>query len=357
MARRAPQPAKKKVKDERAAPVLMLAPALWAVVGGCFPLTRLQRESVTPVVAERYASEMEATMWWAASRGVKMRTAAEVEDALPAYFEELFTAGAPSWRGTYAIASLIYFQPHLGTKAGCFLPRSRQALRGWKRKRPAVSRLPLPWEVVAAISNWLIWSGHWEAGVLVLMIFHFYLRPGEAFRVRVMDVVPPVPGSQSQWSIILHPSELLQVSKVKEFDETMLVDLKEFAFLGGVFTLWRLGRDPLDTLVKLTAAGFNRLFHEAVAALELEKALGRITLYRLRHAGASEDCVTHRRSLKDIAKRGRWKTTRSVRRYEKGGRISQLLHRLKPAQLAHAQSCAKLIGRIAVGEAPPCSPP
>eukprot|EP00973_Karenia_brevis_P068349 9507587-Karenia_brevis.AAC.1 len=51
-------------------------------------------------------------------------------------------------------------------------------------------------------------------------------------------------------------------------------------------------------------------------------------LYQLRHSGASRDFQAGHRTLKEIKRRGRWKTDSSVRRYEKGGRITDQLQKL-----------------------------
>ena len=62
-------------------------------------------------------------------------------------------------------------------------------------------------------------------------------------------------------------------------------------------------------------------------------------LYQLRHGGASHELATGRREITALAKRGRWGSMASVRRYEKGGRLTELVSRLTPAQVDLADSC------------------
>ena len=56
--------------------------------------------------------------------------------------------------------------------------------------------------------------------------------------------------------------------------------------------------------------------------------IGPLHPYRWRHGGASMDFWEKHRDLVSIQKRGRWRAMASVRRYEKGGRLAQLLSKL-----------------------------
>ena len=68
----------------------------------------------------------------------------------------------------------------------------------------------------------------------------------------------------------------------------------------------------------------NRAIADAVAALDLTR-LGRVHAYQLRHGGASHDFACKTRTLRDIKRRGRWATWGSLRRFEMGSRLIQLL--------------------------------
>lgn len=52
------------------------------------------------------------------------------------------------------------------------------------------------------------------------------------------------------------------------------------------------------------------------------------TLDSLRHGGASHDVIMGRRTLAEVAKRGRCGSSQNVRRYEKHGRLSVQINRL-----------------------------
>ena len=67
---------------------------------------------------------------------------------------------------------------------------------------------------------------------------------------------------------------------------------------------------------------FGKFFHGALKTLGLDH-LG-ITVYSLRHAGASWDLLTGRRSYEQVKDRGGWKTDTSMQRYAKAARSQQL---------------------------------
>ena len=58
--------------------------------------------------------------------------------------------------------------------------------------------------------------------------------------------------------------------------------------------------------------------------------LGPMVLYQLRHGGASHELATNRCDLPSLAKRGRWKPLASLKRYEKGARLLELVSRVAP---------------------------
>ena len=67
-------------------------------------------------------------------------------------------------------------------------------------------------------------------------------------------------------------------------------------------------------------------FEAALLAQDLEKL--KLTLYTLRHGGASTDAALGDRPLLAIQRRGQWRRDSSVRRYEKHARLSRVLWRV-----------------------------
>ena len=64
---------------------------------------------------------------------------------------------------------------------------------------------------------------------------------------------------------------------------------------------------------------------------------------------ASIDHTRGRRSLRDLQRRGNWINPKSVRRYEKAGRLSEQLLRLPALVRKRALVCAEQIGVTMIG--------
>ena len=105
-------------------------------------------------------------------------------------------------------------------------------------------------------------------------------------------------------------------------------------------------------LVPLSHRAWAAAFERSGWRLKLEK-LGPPVLYQLRHGGASHEALTGFRPISGIKHRGRWLSDTSVRRYEKGGRVNQVLSEPPEKLRRHADACALRIGSILCGTSPP----
>jgi hypothetical protein len=59
--------------------------------------------------------------------------------------------------------------------------------------------------------------------------------------------------------------------------------------------------------------------------------IGEPHMYRLRHGGATYKLANKLRSLQEVQLRGRWKALKSLKNYEKGGRLAQMFGSLSEA--------------------------
>ena len=260
-----------------------------------------------------------------------------VDQCLEAMLNHMFEEGEDLSMAQYMVAAAVYHLPHLKAPRQMLLPRARQSLQGWRKLDPPKSRLPLPWETVALMIQYAMKNNHIQEALMMAMCFVLYLRPGEVCRLRNKDLVPPLNTKAARsrtWSVVLHPTELEVASKTCEFDETVTFDEKELNYIPVAVSKWRNSRrgprnNPLFTS---TPAQLKTVMEKAAKAENLE-AVGPPHPYRLRHGGASRDFALGKRKLKEIQRRGRWKTFSSVRRYEKGGRLNQLLHELPASVL------------------------
>ena len=78
-----------------------------------------------------------------------------------------------------------------------------------------------------------------------------------------------------------------------------------------------------------------RHFREALRDLQLSYL--KLSLYALRHGGASTDAAEGVRTLPEIMQRGGWRRDWSVRRYEKHGRLANVLWKAPRSVLQDAK--------------------
>ena len=222
----------------------------------------------------------------------------------------------------------------------------------------------MPIEVVFLIVNWLLLQRSFEAALAVWLLFEIYGRPGEIHKLRAVDLVPPLMSRGAAhrfWSLTLHAAEVGDVSKTNEFDNAVRLDLPRHrrlaASLDWMLTRrwgagWRAtavaregGAAGLPgSLFLISAADVSKEFKRAVAALGLGR-IGAARLYRLRHAGPFHDFAASCRTLEEMRRRGRWRTWSSVRRCEKGSRLTEVLHRPPLWLQRHGGACVELLTR------------
>ena len=227
------------------------------------------------------------------------------------------------------------------------------------------------------LANMLIAKGARGPALVLLTCFELYLRPGECLKLRAVDVVPPISRSKAyrHYSVVVAPAEVGEMSKIGEFDNALPLDLARHAALGPALEQlvaksagagWRKTEANLEKrgvvstlqVFPFLARDVAKLVAEVVSECKID--VGEIQLHRLRHAGASYDFITKTRGLEDIRRRGRWKGWSSLRRYEKGPRLSQLLQKLDKPWQEFAIKCGDEIYNVVAGRrlplALPCLP-
>ena len=288
--------------------------------------------------------------------------AESVDRMLTALFDDRALDGVHAgWSGK-AFSSVGFYRPQYSGVGRTSFPRAKAAQAGWKKLTPSRSRLPVTFELMAAIFHTLWAMGRLESGLVILLCFALYLRPSEAHRVKCKHVVPPSGGFSGtrHATVILNPYEDGRASKTHEYDESLLLDCSLLPSLG-------------RRLLKLAAArakqekeggGAEALLFtvsQAQVAVDLREACRRlrvpaeldVVMYMFRHAGASTDFALKLRPLAEIKLRGRWKSDASLRRYEKGGRLADQLQRLPPRLRTHAKRCADCVNNVLAGSASP----
>ena len=126
-------------------------------------------------------------------------------------------------------------------------------------------------------------------------------------------------GGVRSWVILFFPQTGIARSKTGEADDTISLDSKRCVWMGPVFERLQR-RQPQDKpLLNLIYAEYLLLFRRR----ELASRHGR-------RSGDSVDRAEDLRTLESMQKRGRWKSAKSARRYEKSGRVNQSWSELAP---------------------------
>ncbi|CAK0792259.1 unnamed protein product, partial [Prorocentrum cordatum] len=282
-------------------------------------LSVLESAAVSDTTMANYWGAAKKFEVWCRWTSQTFTTAAEVDVTLVTYFVNLFLDGFDSATGRVLLASLKHYLPSiLVGRTPC--PRAARALTGWRKLVPPQMRLPLPRAAMASIVGVLISWKLFGMAVFARLMFDTYLRPSEAYRLTAGSVIRPRPDAArgyGHWALIVNDACLDRPGKTGEMDESVIVDNP---------TLWPLldalvlGKKTSDGLWTFAPDEVRSMFRRAAAALGLEAEM---TLYSLRHGGASDDLLSLRRTRKEVKDRGRWRTDQSLLRYAKRARMQQ----------------------------------
>jgi hypothetical protein len=142
----------------------------------------LVRAAHLPKTRKDYEKALRRFLTWADSEGCGLDSVELLDEALAAFFHDLYLAmdGGGRSIGVAAFSGLHLFLPEVKGR----LFSSSLALRGWKRLVPPVSHPPLSWDLAVVIAVRLAAVGQWPSGVGVLLAFNCYLRIGELAGLR-----------------------------------------------------------------------------------------------------------------------------------------------------------------------------
>ena len=312
----------------------------------------MERRSVSGEIEGQYKQHYEKFKAFCKENGGSWPPQLVDVDALLAdYLDTLFLQGKSASEGEKAVAALEFL--HIGAKNK--VPRSRRALKGWRKEVPPGSRLPLPKLAMYGIAMLLYYRGRRLMALKVVADYDMYLRPGEGMELRAHNVIPPVKGAGPQYqtySIVIRDLEDGRPDKIGVYDNSLPLDNPETSWIGPhLHKRASSMKKKTDFLYDFSMEEFRKSFGDAASKL----GLGVVHPYQLRHGGAAEDLNSRFRDHNAVKSRGRWKTDQSVRRYTKIGKIQQLLSKLGPDQLSFCKRSAALLPKVFSGKAVPIS--
>ena len=107
------------------------------------------------------------------------------------------------------------------------------------------------------------------------------------------------------------------------------------------------GRDPMAMIFQKPQRIYYREFKVALQDLGLNSL--HLTLYSLRHGGATHHKEILNRELSEIKKKGRWRSDRNVARYEKAGRLALTLARAPAKVLEYGRKAEANLPEMLLG--------
>ena len=271
---------------------------------------------------------------------LRYQRANDLDKSLVRYFDRLYLEGLDPSRGQRMLAAILFHVPLLlGESGSQKLPRASRSLKGWRRMMPASTRRPWPWMVAASLAMRLLRGGVPSMGLCWLVMVDAYLRPGEAVDLLPRQVIPGVPGTlMRRPALLLNPDYRMKYSKTGELDESLVISRSWVGTALERFAAKR-AREKHEKLWPFTLMELRNEYvrHALAAGLEGFQPV----LYQGRHTGASLDRLENRRSLLDVQKRGRWRTTTSVMRYEKHALLQEVWSHLSLRHQAMARADAR----------------
>lgn len=252
----------------------------------------------------------------------------KVDWILVSYFDHLFFRGRQAHTGERTMASYMDKYPSFGPLGYWNLPRAWRSLKAWKRLAPGRSRFPLAWAFWCAIAMEIVGMKEVMMAVFTLMLVEGYFRPHECLDREKMDLLPPAPGICEYWTMIIAPEHSGKTTKTGETDDSVALDGRAVQWLRPVWQKMVEG-EPSDPLWNFDYPSYLKVFKAATAALKIQAVP-----YQARHSGPSIDRAQNLRTQAEVHKRGRWRSHRSLVRYEKHGRLQTVWNQLNPGQQA-----------------------
>eukprot|EP00930_Biecheleria_cincta_P045657 TRINITY_DN31467_c0_g1_i1.p1 TRINITY_DN31467_c0_g1~~TRINITY_DN31467_c0_g1_i1.p1 ORF type:complete len:409 (+),score=47.99 TRINITY_DN31467_c0_g1_i1:86-1228(+) len=280
-----------------------------------------EASTVTSKDALRHYSAMfEKPRTWCAMHGRSLRLD-HIEITLLDFLDMLLETNAQLTEAEKATSAAVHFIPGLSRPE---LKRVKKALKGFRKKRPGKSLLPLPKELAYGIAAIAFIVGFVDLGRRVLVMFCLKTRPGEATKLLAEDIDPPAGESGSgleHWSISISPQSRLEPSKTQTWDDCVIARLP---FMSLVLVDLKQGVQTRKSFVFQTEPNVLQQQWKHVQQFVQEPSA---VMHKLRHGGASQSLLEDPKSGHRVQAELRHKTSTSMRRYGKPGQLQQVLNR------------------------------
>lgn len=212
--------------------------------------------------------------------------------------------------GSGLINGLVFLQPQLKHR----LPWAHEATKGWRRRKPWVSKPPIPWDMTCLVALVLVQWDLFDYAIATLLAFDCYLRISELANIAVNDLLLPGDHHCEQKAV-------LRLAHTKTGPNKFVI--LRLQPLNDALRLLRDQRRATRSvkLFSFSIYQYRLLFKHACSAVGLDSFGFRP--HSLRHGGASHDFLNGKKA-EEIQLRGRWVCLKSCSRYLQSGKAVYL---------------------------------
>ena len=179
--------------------------------------------------------------------------------------------------------------------------------------------------------------------ILTAVMLTAYLRISEALEIRGEDVVDPAETAAGKsFALIVAPKARGLPSKNGEFDQSILIGSETFPWMPSVMKELKRRR-PVGRWFEMTYEEYKRTFDQVTKSLGLPYV---VVPHQARHSGPSWHRLQATFTLEEVRKRGRWRSMRSVLRYEKAGLLLKAEAILSAEQKSRGLDCMARLGKL-----------
>jgi integrase len=204
-----------------------------------------------------------------------------------------------------ALYGIKHFLPSL--KDG--LPRSSQALLGWKRKQPTQSYPPISYELTLILAYQMCRANKYEYGIGTLLSFDCLLRVSELCNIQRKHIHDSLQTKNEYKGMVL----IIPFTKNGKNQHVTIYNKD----IQSLIRILMKDKKSNDKVFSFTSKQFRSVFKQFIKNLNLNP---RYVPHSLRHGGATRFRHVLNWSVENVLERGRWQSISSARRYIQSGK-------------------------------------
>ncbi|CAK0863715.1 unnamed protein product [Prorocentrum cordatum] len=271
----------------------------------------LEAKAVGEKVHKRCLGLMEEFARGCARLGPSLNSPEEIDFAPIEVFDERFFNGTDGGVGHFRLAAIKGLRREFGRAGMFWLSRARPA---WAAAMVELAR-----------------ASFLATAIEMLVALVTYGRPGGIHQLKAKWLIPPLATVGPHWAIVIRPPKELRPTNVGIYDNTVVWN-REGARIIQLLVDLKRGKEDRDPQSGYRCASCLKQVKTARKRLGLTK----LVPYRLRHSGASWDCLPLRRTFDEVMKRGQRGSHKSVVQWQRPPKSFKLVAMWCVANLCRA---------------------